>query len=235
MSSHAGSQQRRKRPDNNRSDFREFKDARTQSPSTEGKAHPRHKVNNSNNSHPRAQGDHKNVDSLAREYHTPVNDDPMFERNLYVTLNLIGHIVEVQVKDGSIFEGVFHAVKTDSYGVVLKLARKKDPNAVTLPSPIETLLIPGSELVQVIAKDINFVEETPTEATEFKTDKDISRAEFRERELVAWTPDADVPLNSALDNTFREKGQWNQFEVNEKLFGVKTSFNEVCFLYDLQI
>ena len=75
------------------------------------------------------------------------------------------------MKDGSIFEGVFHAVKPEGYGVVLKLARKKDPTAVTLPSPIETLLIPASELVQVIARDINFVEETPTEATEFKTDK----------------------------------------------------------------
>jgi len=76
-----------------------------------------------------------------------------------------------KVKDGSIFEGVFHAVKPDGYGVVLKLARKRDPNVTTLPSPIETLLIPASELVQVIAKDINFVEETPTEASEFKTDK----------------------------------------------------------------
>lgn len=67
----------------------------------------------------------------------------------------------------------------------------------------------------------------------FRTDTDISGKPKpgRERELQAWQAPADatVPGPTGDDLTFGGGGggnSWDQFAVNEKLFGVKTNFNE---------
>jgi PAB1-binding protein PBP1 len=64
----------------------------------------------------------------------------------------------------------------------------------------------------------------------FKTDIDISQKKpnaGRERELQAWLPDHDVP-SLATDDTFGTTVNtgWDQFAVNEQLFGVTGGFNE---------
>lgn len=65
----------------------------------------------------------------------------------------------------------------------------------------------------------------------FRTDTDISGKGKggRERELQAWTPGPDGS-GSGDDLTFAPPGagnnSWDQFAVNEKLFGVKTNFDE---------
>jgi PAB1-binding protein PBP1 len=79
----------------------------------------------------------------------------------------------------------------------------------------------------------------------FKTDTDISqKAPRRERELQAWQADLPVPASAGPthghhaghhndDVTFGAgssgHGGWNQFTVNEKLFGVKTGFDEELY------
>lgn len=74
----------------------------------------------------------------------------------------------------------------------------------------------------------------------FKTDTDISNKSGlrRERELTAWTPDAPSPAPGVTfgthgdDVTFgpgASNGSWDQFATNEKLFGVKTSFDEEVY------
>jgi PAB1-binding protein PBP1 len=76
----------------------------------------------------------------------------------------------------------------------------------------------------------------------FKTDTDISQKSGvrRERELTAWAvstdssspPPANVTFGALGDEvTFGpgvagSNGAWDQFAVNEKLFGVKTNFDE---------
>jgi PAB1-binding protein PBP1 len=64
----------------------------------------------------------------------------------------------------------------------------------------------------------------------FRTDTDISQKKglVRERELQAWQPDAP---NVPQDETFGATGNitWDQFAVNEKLFGVKTNFDEEAY------
>jgi len=50
----------------------------------------------------------------------------MFDRSMWVIMNLVGKMVEVQVKSGDIFEGILHTVGTEKgMGVMLKMARKK--------------------------------------------------------------------------------------------------------------
>ena len=81
----------------------------------------------------------------------------------------------------------------------------------------------------------------------FKTDTDISqKAPRRERELQAWQADLPPPVVTSAgpthghhtghhndDITFGAgssgNGGWNQFTVNEKLFGVKTGFDEELY------
>jgi PAB1-binding protein PBP1 len=69
----------------------------------------------------------------------------------------------------------------------------------------------------------------------FRTDTDISQKKgaARERELQQWQPGADGPNASGggqpEDDTFgpgTNRTHWDQFAANEKLFGVKTQFDE---------
>ena len=76
----------------------------------------------------------------------------------------------------------------------------------------------------------------------FRTDTEISRAAAakRERELQAWQPDAAeppvLPVTGGFDHqggddvTFgpgaSSSGQWDQFAANERLFGVRTHYDE---------
>jgi PAB1-binding protein PBP1 len=79
----------------------------------------------------------------------------------------------------------------------------------------------------------------------FRTDTDISsstgQAATRERELQQWQPDS-APTNTAAslaalqgdEATFGPPGAysgqpWDQFEVNEQLFGVTTNFDEDAY------
>jgi len=67
----------------------------------------------------------------------------------------------------------------------------------------------------------------------FRTDTDISAKKGlgRERELQAWVPSNDVhPVSLGDDETFGTNGgSWDQFTVNEQLFGVKASFDEEVY------
>lgn len=52
-----------------------------------------------------------------------------------------------------------------------------------------------------------------------------------ERELQPWTPDTDGP--QLMDMSLDSKGTWDQFATNEKLFGVKTDYDEALYTTQL--
>jgi PAB1-binding protein PBP1 len=62
----------------------------------------------------------------------------------------------------------------------------------------------------------------------FKTDADISgNAALRERELHRWQPDEQPGVGLGLEDPSTDNGPgWNQFEANERLFGVRSDFDE---------
>ncbi|KAH1055076.1 hypothetical protein J1N35_033141 [Gossypium stocksii] len=176
------------------------------------------------------------------------------DRLVYMTTCLIGHMVEVHVKNGSIYSGIFHATDAEKdFGIVLKMARLvKDGTlqgnkAVTefiSKAPTKILIIPAKELVQVIAKDVavtsdGFASELQHEKQqELLIDSVISQSRHvgLERELEPWVPDEDYPQCPELENIF--SGSWNrnwdQFETNQKLFGVKSTFNEELYTTKLE-
>ncbi|XP_059664802.1 uncharacterized protein LOC132311091 isoform X2 [Cornus florida] len=78
---------------------------------------------------------------------------------IFSTMCIVGLPVDVHVKDGSIYSGIFHtACLEKNYGIVLKRARmtKKcncDAN-VANGGLIETLVVLSEDLVQVVAKEV---------------------------------------------------------------------------------
>ncbi|KAK4791570.1 hypothetical protein SAY86_031983 [Trapa natans] len=178
---------------------------------------------------------------------------PLGDRLLYMATCLIGHAVEVQVKNGSLYTGIFHATNAEKdFGIVLKMVHmskdvsakgpKADGGSHSKP-PLKTLIIPAKELVQVIGKDVpvtidGFNELQPEKHHELMLDSYISQSRHAdvERVLEPWVPDEDDPHYPELDNIFDNhwNRNWDQFETNEMLFGVKSTFNEELYTTKLE-
>lgn len=97
--------------------------------------------------------------------------------------------MEVTVKDGSKFRGIFHGASTEGeLGIALKLAQKIfDPSAPidknkTNPNPIKnTLLILSPELVEINAVDVDL---TATEGSSDRNSKVLNGYRSREYRMV---------------------------------------------------
>ncbi|XP_062075874.1 polyadenylate-binding protein-interacting protein 4-like [Humulus lupulus] len=93
---------------------------------------------------------------------------PWHDLLVYITTCFVGQHVDVHVKNGSIYSGIFHAANEKDFGIILKMARltkdgssrgKKSPAESVNKPPAKTLIIPSKELVQVIAKDVSVTSE----------------------------------------------------------------------------
>lgn len=181
---------------------------------------------------------------------------PLHDRLLFMTACLIGQPVEVQVKNGSIFSGIFHTTNAEKdYGVVLRMARliKDGSNKgekydavkdAASKAPIKTLIILANDLVQVIAKDVQITGDELANGHACQNKHDIVIDSFLsqahrvelERELEPWTPDKDAPENLGLEDTFQNtwNRNWDQFETNKALFGVKSTYDEELYTTKLE-
>ncbi|RDX76156.1 Polyadenylate-binding protein-interacting protein 4 [Mucuna pruriens] len=181
-------------------------------------------------------------------------ESPSHDRLVYVTTCLIGHQVEVQVKNGSIYSGIFHATNADKdFGIILKMARltkdgslqgqKSGAEFVSKPTS-KVLIIPAKDLVQVTAQDVAITRDgLPNEShhdthQEIMVDSLISQSRHIElgRELQPWVPDEDDPQCPELENIFDDHWNrgWDQFATNKALFGVKSTFNEELYTTKLE-
>jgi PAB1-binding protein PBP1 len=62
--------------------------------------------------------------------------------------------------------------------------------------------------------------------TGFRTDTAISNSRFgNERVLQPWVPDANDIADGGLESS-GNSGHWDQFAANERLFGLKTDYDE---------
>ncbi|RCV06426.1 hypothetical protein SETIT_1G161300v2 [Setaria italica] len=172
------------------------------------------------------------------------------DRLVYVLTQLIGHHVDVHVKNGSIISGIFHATNSDKdFGVVLKMAQViKDGSArgqryaTDVVKKPETMIIPARELVQVFAKDVALGgDELPKgpghdKRKDLLIDSAISRTHYlEERELERWAPDEGDSECIELEKYDRKGNRsWDQFETNAALFGVKSTFNEEIYTTKLE-
>ncbi|KAJ6834858.1 polyadenylate-binding protein-interacting protein 4 isoform X3 [Iris pallida] len=178
--------------------------------------------------------------------------NPSRDRLIYVMTSFIGLPVDVHVRNGSIISGIFHATNAEKdFGIILKMAqvikdgsvRGQKPTPVTVKKPRD-MFIQSKDLFQVVAKDVplNTEEFSNGHANERRKDLMIDSAISHshhlavERELERWTPDVDDPGCPELENIF--DGTWNrnwdQFQTNEALFGVKSTFDEELYTTKLE-
>ncbi|XP_028763158.1 polyadenylate-binding protein-interacting protein 3 isoform X3 [Neltuma alba] len=195
-----------------------------------------------------------NANRLASTVTGNIGDGPSHDRVVYVTTCLIGQQVEVHVKNGSIYSGIFHATNAEKdFGIILKMARMTKDGSLrgqksgiesVCKAPSKTLIIPGKEFVQVIAKGVAVTRDGLLSEAHHEMYQDItvdsvisqSRHVDLERELQPWVPDEDDPQCPELENIFDEtwKRGWDQFETNKTLFGVKSTFNEELYTTKLE-
>ncbi|CAH2033518.1 unnamed protein product, partial [Thlaspi arvense] len=168
----------------------------------------------------------------------------------YVTTCKIGHHVEVHLKSGSVYSGIFHSADAENnFGITLKMAcliREGGLRGIKPPCkpPSKIFVVPAEDIVQVIAKDLPVYNDNDSNSVqcekplELLTDASISQSYHVdvERELKPWVPDEDVPDCSDLENVFDDpwKRGWNQFEVNKTLFGVTSTFDEELYTTKLE-
>lgn len=140
----------------------------------------------------------------------------MRDRFYYIVLRCINEAAPVAAttSSGDKYQGLLDTLTKE--GVVLNDARKAGEEG--LPREVT--------LEDFITLDFQLSEKRPEQAVKFKSDPEIvrSRAPGR-RELQKYAPEAPVLLS--LDQ--QGSTQFDQFEANEKLFGVTACFNEAQY------
>eukprot|EP01132_Coremiostelium_polycephalum_P004968 gene4968-6189_t len=174
----------------------------------------------------------------------------MKDRTIYMSMNLVGYNVSVQLKNGAVYDGILHSTSTDKaagWGIVLSMARKREvpPVQVVTTPPIPLLVLEAKDFVQLTASGVildNYKDSFTPRNDGFHTDTDISGHDgvVRERELMPWNGGSDTPSNidDSLDGLGTSKSgssldRWDQFEANERLYGVKTTYNEEIYTTSL--
>jgi len=168
------------------------------------------------------------------------------ERLIFCLSHLVGEEVLVETKNNSVFQGVLHgcSVESPELGVVLKCARERPPPTSTSLDDIQvhsTMIVPGNELVQIIAMNISVEEDNKNNGVSgeknsrggFQIDKDIgakvrSQSGRELRKFDDFAPNMGSDRSIDLDNVDLNKQAeaWNQFAVNKDKFGVETSYDE---------
>ncbi|KAG6842298.1 hypothetical protein C0991_010586 [Blastosporella zonata] len=151
--------------------------------------------------------------------------DPAQDRVLQALSGLTGTTVTVTTKTSQRYEGVVASTSGEgnTTGVTLK-----DVKEISSPgAPLKDLFFIAS--TNIDGWSSGPADAKPPNGNTFRTDTDISakKGAGRERELQQWSagPEAALPTD---DDTFgpSTNTSWDQFAVNEKLFGVKTDFDE---------
>ncbi|WJX31747.1 hypothetical protein P8452_20145 [Trifolium repens] len=96
---------------------------------------------------------------MGRSNKNSMTEDHTISSMLFITMSIIGLPVDVHVKDGSVYSGIFHTASFDAgFGVVLKQARmtKKGKGLSNVGNEVvvDTLVVLADDLVQVVAKEV---------------------------------------------------------------------------------
>ncbi|KAF9127095.1 hypothetical protein BGW39_006103 [Mortierella sp. 14UC] len=154
---------------------------------------------------------------------------------------MIGMTVEVTVKNGSKYEGLFHTAFTEGeLGIVLRLAKVVSGKDKKDNSPLVSQMIVLAKdcmAIHIVGVDFVQTERSGPERGEregFKTDTDISRSgDIRERDLKKWAPEEHLSYGGIEDDlgdtSQHSSASWDQFAANERLFGVRTDFDEELY------
>eukprot|EP00871_Galdieria_phlegrea_P001529 jgi/Galph1/2377/GphlegSOOS_G1071.1 len=160
------------------------------------------------------------------------------ERLLYCLGGLIGLYVNVEVRGGSIFRGIFHGASRD-LGICLKYAYIIGEQGKTSNNIVETLVIEPKDLVQVVIRDVDFLGQEQKKYSNhafnsFHTDAEIASRRGKNsgsRQLQPFEEFVSLDTETTDGVTFGELdaasvSEWDQFTLNREKFGVNSTFSE---------
>ncbi|KAK0286738.1 poly(A)-binding protein binding protein [Friedmanniomyces endolithicus] len=165
---------------------------------------------------------------------------------LFMMGNYMGHDATITLKNGERFAGVFSGGNFDSMTksmYVLKMVRRTrslgdaqvngdaDMSEEYLGEGEDHMMSFDAQDTLLFAVDGVIVADAPptqngSTTGSFRTDTEISSrqpAMQQERQLQRWDDSADTEIDMSLDSG--ETG-WDQFATNEKLYGVRTTYDE---------
>ena len=131
------------------------------------------------------------------------------------------------------YEGILvGATGHPEVSLAIRNARSLDDSTAPLTP---TLLVLARDLLQLDALDVNLNSPPPYRvAPQFKTDTDITGAPptTRGKPLEAWSGDDYTLPNDSLESGHKASNStqnWDQFATNERLYGVRTDYNEDAY------
>lgn len=167
------------------------------------------------------------------------NDKRRYERLLVVYTPLLGTRVCVFLYDGAVFEGTLDSFETvKEFALILRMATMIRPGREVIDPSIKAGVT--FELMNIRFDDMAELKSatSPSKTSGgIGTDVAISKkkGDFgKERELHRWTPEESDGVNPALSlnatgNNSLGTSSWDQFATNERLFGLKTDFDEEIY------
>lgn len=183
----------------------------------------------------------ENSSPVASSVSKSENDKKRNERLLIVYAPLVGSRVTVFLYDGAVFEGTLESFETggNEFALILRMATMiRSGQEVIDPSikagvTFELMNIRFEDMAELKAVGSGTGNSASGASGGIGTDSAISkrRGDFgKERELHRWTPEnGTADMNNSLDAANSSSTKWDQFATNEKLFGLKTDFNEEMY------
>ncbi|XP_016952561.1 ataxin-2 homolog isoform X1 [Drosophila biarmipes] len=149
---------------------------------------------------------------------------------------LVGSVVEVRLRSGNIYEGVFRTF-SGNFDIALELPAciksKNLPDEGKVPKHI---IFPLDTVVTIVAKDFDSQYAT---AGAFQTDGAISDkcngARLDEKELEPWDSGANGDIDIELDSAANGWDPNEMFRKNENTFGVTSTFDDSLASYTVPL
>ncbi|XP_039231667.1 ataxin-2 homolog isoform X2 [Drosophila yakuba] len=149
---------------------------------------------------------------------------------------LVGSVVEVRLRSGNIYEGVFRTF-SGNFDIALELpACIKSKNLPEEGKVPKHIIFPADTVVTIVAKDFDSQYAT---AGAFQTDGAISDkcngARPDEKELEPWDSGANGDIDIELDSAANGWDPNEMFRKNENTFGVTSTFDDSLASYTVPL
>lgn len=184
----------------------------------------------------------QNLTTSSGETQSPMKH--LNDRMMFLLANLAGLLANITLKNGEKYTGVFSGTSLDPAEVryVFKMVRRVqtagDQQVNGVSEAAEDYVGVGDNHVMTfdigdvadlcvgnVVLDKSQVKPQNGLSSSFRTDADISgNLAIRERDLQPWEPSSDANVNLSLEDS--GKPGWDQFKTNERLFGVKSDYDE---------
>ncbi|KAF2155605.1 hypothetical protein K461DRAFT_290621 [Myriangium duriaei CBS 260.36] len=180
----------------------------------------------------------------ANVHESQSSDKHAHDRLMFLFSNFIGLDAALNLKNGERFLGVFSGASSQNGETRyhLKMVRKTTvsapqqsddtPQASPLVGEGEdfAMAFDMNDTVDLSVAGVNLgtSQARAANGSAFKTDTEISgNLDLRERVLQKWEPGPDEKVDLSLGNdTGYGQGGWDQFAANEKLYNVRSDYNE---------